>query len=549
MGKAKKAKVKVIFLGGVGEIGKNMTAIECNDSIILIDCGMSFPDPEINPGVDYIVPDYSYLLENKDKVKAVFLTHGHEDHIGALPVFLKDIPVPVYGSDISIAFLDNKIKRNGFKEADGNVVEDGDVIEVGDFKVEFVAVTHSIAGSYALSIETPQGVIFYTGDFKIDHTPVDGRHTDLRRVAEIGKRGVLLMLQDSTNVERAGYTMSESQVGKSLDNIFNDNRNSRIVIATFASNIHRVQQIINVAIKYGRRVAFSGRSMEYMVDIAKKLDALTYPKDAIVELEKINEIPYDKLCIISTGTQGEHDSALTKMAFNDHKRVVIDENDTVILSASPIAGNERSIYKVINNLSKQGAKVIYESLYEVHASGHACREELKLMLMLVSPRYFIPVHGEYRHLKKHVELAEELGIPKYNTLIPELGFCIDVSKKGLLQEPPVKAGATMVVDGEETEYEYVLDRRKIAAEGMVIAVVNLTDSESTQAVDIITKGTKLDEKLIDELKDTIQYKVAGGDYYGMTKDEAERSIRKTMTRIFYSRIKRCPFIVPIVIEL
>ncbi len=549
MGKAKKAKVKVIFLGGVGEIGKNMTAIECNDSIILIDCGMSFPDPEINPGVDYIVPDYSYLIENKDKVKAVFLTHGHEDHIGALPVFLKDIPVPVYGSDISIAFLDNKIKRNGFKEADGKVVEDGDVIEVGDFKVEFVAVTHSIAGSYALSIETPQGVIFYTGDYKIDHTPVDGRHTDLRRVAEIGKRGVLLMLQDSTNVERAGYTMSESQVGKSLDNIFNDNRNSRIVIATFASNIHRVQQIINVAIKYGRRVAFSGRSMEYMVDIAKKLDALTYPKDAIVELEKINEIPYDKLCIISTGTQGEHDSALTKMAFNDHKRVVIDENDTVILSASPIPGNERSIYKVINNLSKQGAKVIYESLYEVHASGHACREELKLMLMLVSPRYFIPVHGEYRHLKKHVELAEELGIPKYNTLIPELGFCIDVSKKGLLQEPPVKAGATMVVDGEETEYEYVLDRRKIAAEGMVIAVVNLTDSESTQAVDIITKGTKLDEKLIDELKDTIQYKVAGGDYYGMTKDESERSIRKTMTRIFYSRIKRCPFIVPIVIEL
>ncbi len=549
MGKAKKAKVKVIFLGGVGEIGKNMTAVECNDSIILIDCGMSFPDPEINPGVDYIVPDYSYLIENKDKVKAVFLTHGHEDHIGALPVFLKDIPVPVYGSDISIAFLDNKIKRNGFKEADGKVVEDGDVIEVGDFKVEFVAVTHSIAGSYALSIETPQGVIFYTGDYKIDHTPVDGRHTDLRRVAEIGKRGVLLMLQDSTNVERAGYTMSESQVGKSLDNIFNDNRNSRIVIATFASNIHRVQQIINVAIKYGRRVAFSGRSMEYMVDIAKKFDALTYPKDAIVELEKINEIPYDKLCIISTGTQGEHDSALTKMAFNDHKRVVIDENDTVILSASPIPGNERSIYKVINNLSKQGAKVIYESLYEVHASGHACREELKLMLMLVSPRYFIPVHGEYRHLKKHVELAEELGIPKYNALIPELGFCIDVSKKGLLQDPPVKAGATMVVDGEETEYEYVLDRRKIAAEGMVIAVVNLTDSESTQAVDIITKGTKLDEKLIDELKDTIQYKVAGGDYYGMTKDESERSIRKTMTRIFYSRIKRCPFIVPIVIEL
>ncbi len=549
MGKAKKSKVKVIFLGGVGEIGKNLTAIECNDNIILIDCGMSFPDAEINPGVDYIVPDYSYLLENKEKVKAVFLTHGHEDHIGALPVFLKDIPVPVYGSDISIAFLENKIRRNDFQEADTIEVEDGDVIEIGDFKVEFVAVTHSIAGSYALSIETPQGVIFYTGDFKIDHTPVDGRHTDLRRIAEIGKRGVLLMLQDSTNVERAGYTMSESQVGKSLDNIFNDNRNNRIVIATFASNIHRVQQIINVARKYGRRVAFSGRSMEYMVDIARNLNALSYPKDTVVELERINEIPYDKLCIISTGTQGEHDSALTKMAFNDHKKVVIDEHDTVILSASPIPGNERSIYKVINNLSRQGAKVIYESLYEIHASGHACREELKLMFMLISPRYFIPVHGEYRHLKKHVELVEELGLSKHNTLIPELGFCIDVSKKGLIQETPVKAGAIMVVDGEETEYEYVLDRRKAAAEGMVIAVVNLTDSESTQAVDIITKGTKLDEKLVDELKDTIQYKVAGGDFYGMDRDELERSIRKIMTRIFYSRIKRCPFIVPIIIEI
>ncbi len=361
MGRTQKPKLKIIFLGGVGEIGKNLTALECDDNIILIDCGMSFPDPEINPGVDYIIPDYSYLLENKERVKAVFLTHGHEDHIGALPVFLKDIPVPVYGSDISIAFLDNKLRRNGFKEAEGMVVKDGDVIEIGPFKVEFVAVTHSIAGSYALSIDTPQGIIFYTGDFKIDHTPVDGRHTDLRRIAEIGKKGVTLMLQDSTNVERAGYTMSESQVGKSLDNIFNDNQENRIVIATFASNIHRVQQIINVAIKYGRRIAFSGRSMENMVEIAKKLHAMDYPYDAIVDLDKIGGIPYDKLCIISTGTQGEHDSALTRMAFADHKKVVIGETDTVILSASPIPGNERSIYKVINNLSKQGAKVIYES--------------------------------------------------------------------------------------------------------------------------------------------------------------------------------------------
>ena len=548
MGKKAKSKLKVIFLGGVGEIGKNMTALEYGDSIILIDCGMTFPDPEINPGVDYIVPDYTYLLENKDKVKAVFLTHGHEDHIGALPVFLKDIPVPVYGSNISIAFLDNKLRKNNQGESKGKVVQDGDVIEIDDFKVEFIAVTHSIAGSFALAIDTPQGLIFYTGDFKIDHTPVDGRHTDLTRIAELGKKGVLLMMQDSTNVERAGYTMSESQVGKSLDNIFNDNRNNRIVIATFASNIHRVQQIINVAIKYGRRVAFSGRSMESMVEIAKKIKAMDYPHDAIIELDKISEIPYDKLCIISTGTQGEHDSALTRMAFNDHRRVVIGETDTVILSASPIPGNERSIYKVINNLAKQGAKVIYESLYEVHASGHACREELKLMLQLVQPKYFIPVHGEYRHLKKHIELAVEMGVPKYRTLIPELGFCVDVSKKGLLQETPVKWGSTMVVDGLETDYEQMLERRKIASEGLVIALVKLDSAHQDFPIEIIVKGAQFEEKLIDELKENLEYKVSGGDFYGMYREDAEKIIKKTLTRIFYNRIKRCPLIVPIVVE-
>ncbi len=542
----KQQQLKLMFLGGVGEIGKNMTVLEYDDTIIVIDAGMAFPDNEINPGIDYIVPDYSYLTENKDKVKAVFLTHGHEDHLGGLPVFLRDIPVPVYGSEISIAFLENKLRRNNFKEADGIVVEDGTVVEVGAFKVEFVAVTHSIAGAYALSIDTPKGVIFFTGDFKIDHTPIDGRHIDLTRIAEIGKKGVLLLLQDSTNVERPGYTMSESAVGKSLDNLFNDNRNNRIIIATFASNIHRVQQIINVAIKYGRRVAFSGRSMEAMAEIASKLQALHYPADTVVELAKINKIPYDKVCIIATGTQGEPDSVLTRMSNDDFKKVTIGETDTVILSASPIPGNERSIYKVINNLCKHGANVIYERLYEIHTSGHACQEELKMMIALIRPKYFIPVHGEYRHLKKHIDLAESLGIPRANMLIPELGFCIDVSKKGLKRLENVKSGSIMLVGETETGPEYVFDRRKIASEGIVIPVLNLSQ-ESGGTVDILAKGTVLSDKLTDELKDAIQYKISGGDFSELTSEEIDKLVRKTLSKIFYNRIKRCPLIVPVVI--
>ena len=399
-------QLKLIFLGGVGEIGKNMTALEYGDTVIVVDAGMAFPDNEITPGIDSIIPDYAYLEENRSKVKAVLLTHAHEDHLGGLPYFLKDFPVPVYGSNVSCAFLEHKLRRNKFKEAACKVVDDGEIVEIGPFKVEFVAVTHSVAGSLALSIETPVGVVFFTGDFKIDHTPVDGRHIALTRIAEIGKRGVKLLLQDSTNVERRGYTMSESAVGKSLDAVFNDNRANRIIVATFASNIHRVQQIIDVAIKYGRKIALNGKSMQYMTEIAQKIKELRFPQDKMIDFDKVSGVPYDKVCIIATGTQGEPESALTRMSQDDFKKIVIGENDTVILSASPIPGNERSIYKVINNLCKKGAKVIYESLYEVHSSGHACQEELKMMMALLKPEYFIPVHGEYRHLKKHAELAE-----------------------------------------------------------------------------------------------------------------------------------------------
>ena len=540
-----RGKLKLMFFGGVGEIGKNMTALEYDDTIIVVDAGMAFPDNEINPGIDCVIPDYTYFNENRSKVKAVFLTHAHEDHLGGLPYFLKDIPVPVYASDMSNAFLENKLKRNGFDAAECRNVSDGESVKVGPFNVEFVAVTHSVAGSFALSVGTPKGVVFFTGDFKIDHTPVDGRHMNLERIAEIGKHGVLLLLQDSTNVERPGYTMSESSVGKSLDNVFRVNVGRRIIVATFASNIHRVQQIINVAVKYSRRVAFSGTSMQYMTEIAKKLNALSLTPDRVVELDKINQIPDDRLCIIATGTQGEPESALTRMANDDFKKVVIGENDTVILSASTIPGNERSIYKVINNLCKKGANVIYESLYEVHSSGHACREELKMMFALIKPKYFIPVHGEYRHLKKHAELAELMGIPSSNIMIPELGFSVEVSRSGLKRLPDVKAGAVMLVGDTEAGETMMTDRRKLASEGVVIAVVNVQE----KSVDIMVKGLNLTEKFSDELKNAVLYKLAGGDFEDLTVEEADKTVRKTMTKLFYKTLRHCPLIVPVIIGI
>ena len=541
-------QLKLIFLGGVGEIGKNMTALEYGDTVIVVDAGMAFPDNEITPGIDSIIPDYAYLEENRSKVKAVLLTHAHEDHLGGLPYFLKDFPVPVYGSNVSCAFLEHKLRRNKFKEAACKVVDDGEIVEIGHFKVEFVAVTHSVAGSLALSIETPEGVVFFTGDFKIDHTPVDGRHIALTRIAEIGKRGVKLLLQDSTNVERRGYTMSESAVGKSLDAVFNDNRANRIIVATFASNIHRVQQIIDVAIKYGRKIALNGKSMQYMTEIAQKIKELRFPQDKMIDFDKVSGVPYDKVCIIATGTQGEPESALTRMSQDDFKKIVIGENDTVILSASPIPGNERSIYKVINNLCKKGAKVIYESLYEVHSSGHACQEELKMMMALLKPEYFIPVHGEYRHLKKHAELAETMGIPRENILIPELGYCVEVGDRGLKRLDNVKSGAVMLVGDTEEGEETLIDRRKIASEGIVIAVVNVPDDEDAEgSIDILCKGTQIPDKLLGEIKSAVQYKIAGGDFRELTAEDMNKSVRKTMTKMFYNRLKRCPLIVPIII--
>ncbi|MFA5450053.1 MAG: ribonuclease J [Clostridia bacterium] len=544
-----KKALNIIFLGGVGEIGKNMTALEYNNNIIVIDSGLAFPDTEM-PGVDYVIPDFTYLTNNKDKIKGIVLTHGHEDHIGALPYLLKTINAPVYGSNLTLALVEHRLNEHKMTGIPLNETKDGDVINIGGFNVEFVQVNHSIAGAFALSVGTPKGVIFFTGDFKIDLSPIDGRRIALARIAEIGKKGVLLLLQDSTNAEREGYSMSEMSVGKSLDNIFAQNLSKRIIVATFASNIHRVQQIINCALKYGRRIAFSGRSMENIAKIAQKIKELTFPADKIIDISKIGSVPYDKLCIISTGTQGEPDSALTRMSQNDFKKIVIDEKDTVVISASPIPGNEKPIYTVINNLYKRGADVVYKDLADVHVSGHACQEELKMMFALLKPKYFIPVHGEYRHLKRHVEIAERMGVFPANTLIPELGDCIEVSRAGLKRRTPVTAGA-ILLDGSifENAEEFMRDRKHLAEYGFVIAIMTgLPSAEGISPPIIITRGVNVPEAVMDEIKDAVAQRFNISDWGDITSADARAMLRKTVAKVIFQKLKQRPMVIPIVVE-
>lgn len=548
---SKKSKLKLIFLGGVGEIGKNMYALEYGDHILVVDSGMSFPDSELMPGIDYVIPDYNYLVANKSKIRGIVLTHGHEDHIGALPFLLKEIEAPLYGSNLTLALVEHKLKEHKIRGVKTYVAKDREAFTIGCFRVEFVRVTHSIAGAFALSIETPQGVVFFTGDFKIDHTPVDGKTIDLARIAEIGTRGVLLMLQDSTNVERDGFSMSERRVGQSLENIFSQNMHKRLIIATFASNIHRVQQIINCALKYNRKIAFSGRSMINIAEIAAKIKELNYPADSVVDIEKIGGIPYDRLCIISTGTQGEQDSALARMAQDDFKRVTISSTDTVVLSSSPIPGNEKGIYKVINNLCRKGADVIYQSLTDVHVSGHACREELKMMMALVKPKYFIPIHGEYRHLKQHAELGVRMGIPKANILIPELGNVIEVSKAGLKKLEPVRAGSVML-DGSAASDNVdmvVRDRLQLAEDGFVVAIVIVSATgEPTVTPNIIMRGISVPDNVYDDMKDTIVNRLRDGSYRELDGAELNRTVRKLLAKILFNRLKKRPMIVPVIVE-
>ena len=471
---AKKSKLKIIPLGGLEEIGKNLTVFEYKDDIIVLDCGVAFPDEEMF-GIDLVIPDMSYLIKNKDRIRAIVLTHGHEDHIGGIPYFLKEMNVPIYGTALTLGILSKKLKEHGLlRGAKLNTVQPGDFIKLGEFRVEFIRVNHSIADAVAIAFHTPVGTVVHTGDFKIDSTPIDGDMIDLARFGELGSKGVLALLSESTNVERGGYSMSERKVGDTFEEIFKGCE-KRIIVATFASNVHRVQQIVDLAVKYDRKVAVSGRSMESVVSAATELGYIKNINGTLIDISDINKFPPEKLVIITTGSQGEPMSALSRMAICDHKNVEITRGDLVIISASPIPGNEKLVAKVIDELFKRGAEVIYKALADVHVSGHACQEELKIMLSVVKPKYFIPVHGEYRHLMQHAQLAHKIGMNEEDTFILKLGQVLEMDSREAKVTSAVPAGKVFV-DGlgvGDVGNIVIRDRQRLADDGIIIVVITL----------------------------------------------------------------------------
>ena len=554
--KGEKAKVKIIPLGGLNEIGKNMTAIEYKNDIVIIDCGLKFPDEDMF-GIDVVIPDITYLLKHKDKVSGIFLTHGHEDHIGALPYVLKQLNVPVYGTKLTLGIVQSKLKEHNLLSTTELItVKPRDVVRLNSVSVEFIKTNHSIADSVAIAIHTPLGAVLHTGDFKVDYTPIDGEPMDFARFAELGKKGVLLMMADSTNVERPGYTMSEKIVGESLCRIFGKSK-GRIIVATFASNIHRIQQIIDAASMYGRKVAVSGRSMENIVQVAIELGYIKIEKENLVSIDQINKYNNDEIVIITTGSQGEPMSALARMATSEHRKVNIVSGDTIIISATPIPGNEKLVSRVIDQLFKKGAEVVYGSSEAVHVSGHACQEELKLMQTLVRPKYFIPVHGEYRHLKQHGELANSIGVPKSNILIPEIGDVIEVTRNSIKKSGSVISGQ-IFVDGlgvGDVGNIVIRDRKHLSQDGILTVVVTLSKENKTiiAGPDIISRGfvyVRESEKLMDEARDIVRNVFAKCEEQKITDWSTLKStVRDELRSFLYEKTKRKPMILPIIMEI
>ena len=548
-------KVQIIPLGGLGEIGKNMTVFRYGDDIILIDAGLMFPEDDML-GIDLVIPDITYLLENKDKVKAIFLTHGHEDHIGALPYVLKQIDVPVYGTALTLGILQGRLRENNVSDNNLVTIKPGDKINVGAFNLEFIRVNHSIPDAISIVIKTPIGTIIHTGDFKFDQTPVDGQVTQFNKFAEFGDEGVLALLADSTNAERPGFTQSEKMVGQTFDDEFRYARN-RIIVATFSSNVHRIQQVVDSAVKYKRKVAVIGRSMINVVNIAMELGYLRIPEGVLIDIDETNNYTSDQIVIITTGSQGEPMSALTRMAMNDHKKVDIMPGDTVIISATPIPGNEKLVARTIDHLYKLGADVIYEKSNGVHVSGHASQEEIKLMHNLVRPKYFIPVHGEYRHLIKHANLAKDLGMPSENIVIAENGSVIEISKNGIVINGKIQSGKVLV-DGlgvGDVGNIVLRDRRQLSQDGIMIVVATI-DHETCHVVsgpDIVSRGfvyVREAEDLMEEAREKVLSALERCENNGVSEWSMIKStIRDNLGRFLYERTRRRPMILPIIMEI
>ena len=553
----RKTPVRIIPLGGLNEIGKNLTVVECANDMFLIDCGLAFPDSDML-GVDIVIPDFTYLERNVDKLRGVVLTHGHEDHIGGLAYLLKKINIPVYGTQLTLALVEGKLREHRLLgKVKLNVVKPRQTVKFGCMAVEFIRVNHSIPDAVGMAIHTPAGVIVHTGDFKVDYTPINGEIIDLARFAELGSKGVLALLSDSTNAERPGFTPSERTVGESFEKLFAKAEGKRIIIATFSSNIHRVQQIIDCAARYGRKVAIFGRSMVNVMTVAIELGYLTVPKGIIIDIDMMNRYESERIVLITTGSQGEPMSALTRMAMNDHKKVTITPQDFIIISATPIPGNEKTVTKVVNELMKCGAEVVYERMYEVHVSGHACQEETKLILALTKPKFYMPVHGEYKHFKKQKQLAMDMGIPKENIIIGDIGNVIETDGVDMKIVSQVPAGRVMV-DGlgvGDVGSIVLRDRKHLAEDGLIIVTVVIDKSigEVVAGPDMISRGfvyVRESEQLMDEARNLLSHTLASCTPQDFREwNSMKTKLRDALSDFIFSKTKRSPMILPIISEI
>ncbi len=549
--------LEVMFFGGVGKVGDNITALRYGDEIIVLDCGVGFAEADM-PGVDLVIPDMSWLKAHRDMIKGICITHAHEDHIGSLPYFLDDVKAPVYGSKLSIAFIENKLREHPKVKMKGHAVNPGHVVKIGCFTVEFIHVNHSIPGAFAFAITTPVGVVFVSGDFKIDFTPIAGETTNLSRIGELGRKGVLLMLCESTNVERPGMTMSESVVGATLAEIFEEEKGKRIIVTSFASNVHRVQQIMDLARKYNRKVAFAGRSMINNMELAMKIGEIRFDRNLIVDIEKAGKYKDHEIMILGTGSQGQEHTAIDRMINGEMHGIQIGNNDTVIFSSSPVPGNEKSVTNMINELIAKGAKVIYDDLSDVHASGHACQTEFMIIHKLVKPKFFMPMHGEVKHLKYHEQFAMKMGMKKQNIIVPHVGSVVEVTANSMIELPDVKAGEK-IVDGKticDIENSVVKDRLTLAEDGLCVVVlgVNGRTGQVLSGPELIPRGfvypNEIGELVREAKTATLEaLKSTGVEGEKIDWQEMKAIVKRVLTNLFFKRTKRKPMIIPIIMEL